>query len=160
MNTSNLCSILTLNAEFQEVVNLFNEAHSLILEILNDQHLRDFVFDATGKHLAIINAGAQITSPSVTVSFLGSDVTNSDNIMQSARYNVAFSLPFWGDNALAECHDFLDVAMLAFFEHELRGNPNPLRRNKVLRISPSIVEQNDDSDSWTVTFEVTVSVFF
>ena len=80
--------------------------------------------------------------------------------MQSARYNVAFSLPFWGDNALAECHDFLDVAMLAFFEHELRVNPNPLRRNKVLRISPSIVEQNDDSDSWTVTFEVTVSVFF
>ena len=121
MNTSNLCSILTLNAEFQEAVNLFNQAYTLILEILNDQHLRDFVFDATGKHLAIINAGAQITSPSVTVSFLGSDVTNSDNIMQSARYNVAFSLPFWGDNALAECHDFLDVAMLAFFEHELRG---------------------------------------
>ena len=126
---------------------------------MNDQYLQDFVFNATGKHLAIINAGAQITSPSVTVSFLGSEVTNSDNIMQSARYNVAFSLPFWGDDALLVLHDFLDVAVLAFFEHELRVNPNPLRRNKVLRLSPSIVEPNDDSDSWTVAFEVTVSVF-
>lgn len=142
-----------------EAVNIYNEAYSLLLEILNDQHLQDFVFDTTGKHLAIINAGAQITSPSVTVSFLGSEVTNSDNIMQTARYNVAFSLPFWGDYALSQCHNFLDVAILAFFEHELRSNPNPLRRNKVLRLSPSIVEQNDDSDSWTVTLEVTVSVF-
>ena len=141
------------------MVNLFNEAHSLILEILNDSYLQEFVFDNTGKHLAVINAGAQITSPSVTVSFLGCEVTNSDNIMQSARYNVAFSLPLWGDDALLVCHDFLDVAVLAFFEHELRNNPNPLRRNKVLRLSPSIVEPNDDSDSWTVAFEVTVSIF-
>lgn len=117
------------------------------------------MFDNTGKHLAVINAGAQITSSSVTVSFLGSEVTNSDNIMQSARYNVAFSLPLWGDDALLVCHDFLDVAVRAFFEYELRNNPNPLRRNKVLRLSPSIVEPNDDSDSWTVVFEVTVSVF-
>ena len=131
-----------------------------MLEILNDSLIQDFVFEATGKHLAIINAGAQITSPSVTVSFAGSDITYSDNVMQSARYNVAFSLPFWGDDALAVCHEFLDVAVRAFFEHELRVNPNPLRHNKVLRLSPSIVEQNDDSDSWTVAFEVTVSIFF
>ena len=131
-----------------------------MLEILNDNLIQDFVFEATGKHLAIINAGAQITSPSVTVSFAGSDITYSDNVPQSARYNVAFSLPFWGDDALAVCHDFLDVAVRVFFEHELRVNPNPLQRNKVLRLSPSIVEQNDDSDSWTVAFEVTVSIFF
>ena len=80
--------------------------------------------------------------------------------MQSARYNVAFSLPFWNDYALSVCHDFLDVAVRAFFEHELRVNPNPLQRNKVLRLSPSIVEKNDDADLWTVAFEVTVSIFF
>ena len=142
------------------MLNIYNEAYSLLPEILNDNIIQDFIVEATGKHLAIINAGEQITSPSVTVSFVGSDINDSDNVMQSARYNVAFSLPFWGDLALSVCHDFLDVAVRAFFEHEIRVHPNPLRRNKVLHLSPSILEPSDDSDAWTVAFEVTVSIFF
>ena len=136
---------------------MYSEVYGLLREILDDEALNDFVFHETGKHLAIIDAGAQISIPAAKITFTGGEISNSDNIMQTARYNVAFMLPFWGTDALRKSHDFMDVAVHAFFDHEQRENP--VRINRVLRISPSITEFDEDSELWTVTFDVAVSIF-
>lgn len=136
---------------------MYSEAYSLLREILDDVALNDFVFHETGKHLAIIDAGAQITIPAANITFMGGEISNSDNVMQTARYNVAFMLPFWGDNALMKSHEFIDIAVHAFFDHEQRESPG--RINRVLRISPSITEFDEDSELWTVAFDVAVSIF-
>ena len=136
---------------------MYVEAYELLREILDDGQLQDYVYRETGKHLAVINAGAQITIPSARIVFGGGDITCSENISQDVRYQVEFALPFWGDNALERCHEFIDVAVKAFFEHEQRDNP--IRVNRVIRLNPSITEQNEESELWTVAFEVTVSIF-
>ena len=136
---------------------MYIEAYELLHEILEDEELNDFIFKETGKHLAIIDAGAQITIPAVNITFLGGEISKADNTMQLARYNVAFMLPFWGASAFRISHEFMDVAIQAFFDHEQRDNP--VRVNRVMRVSPSITETNEESELWTVAFEVTVSVF-
>ncbi|MBQ6664923.1 MAG: hypothetical protein IJM68_04970 [Synergistaceae bacterium] len=137
---------------------MYSEAYSLLREILDDEQLNDYIFNETGKHLAIIDAGAQVTTPAAKISFGGGEISASDNTSQVAGYRVEFALPFWGEDALEQCHSFLDVAVNAFFEHEQRNNP--IRINRVTRINPSITELDGDSDFWTVAFDVTVSVFF
>lgn len=136
---------------------MYTEAYELLREILDDEALNDYVFRETGKHLAIIDAGAQITIPAVKITFSGGQISPSDNVMQIANYNVAFALPSWSADALCKSHKFLDVAVKAFFEHELRDNP--VRINRVLRVNPSIIEENEESDLWTVAFDVAVSIF-
>ena len=136
---------------------MYIEAYELLHEILEDEALNEFIFKETGKHLAVIDAGAQITIPAVNISFLGGEISKSDNTMQLARYNVAFMLPFWSTDAFRVSHEFMDVAIHAFYDHEQRDNP--VRVNRVIRISPSISEIDEESELWTVTFEVTVSVF-
>ena len=140
-----------------EVGNLYIEAYDLLREIIDDKALNDYVFHETGKHLAIIDAGSQISIPAVNITFSGGEISKSDNSIQFARYNVAFLLPFWHSDALRKSHEFLDVAVQAFFDYEQRNFPG--RINRVLRLSPSIIEQDEESQLWTVTFDVTVSIF-
>ena len=125
-------------------------------EILDDTQLDDYIFTETGKHLAVIDAGAQITCPSAKISFNGSSITYSHNTKQEVNYNIAFILPFWGADALEKSHQFLDVAVKAFFNHEIGLNS---MKNEVIRISPSITEQDEESELWTVALDVTVSIF-
>ena len=136
---------------------MYKEAYELLREILDDEILNDYVKNLTGKHLAVIDAGAQITTPAVKITFVGGEISRADNAMQTVRYNIAFFLPFWGTDALEMSHDFMDVAIQAFFDHEQRTNP--ARVNRVLRIVPSIVEEAEDSELWTVAFDATVSIF-
>ena len=136
---------------------MYVEAYELLREILEDEELNAYIFNITGKHLAVINAGAQVTIPSARITFEGGEISCSDNTSQDTRYSVEFALPFWGDDALELSHEFLDVAVRAFFEHEQRDNP--IRINRVVRINPSISEFNEESELWTVAFDVTVSVF-
>ena len=67
-------------------------------------------------------------------------------------------LPFWGDEAFSKCHDFLDIAIRTFFSYQ---SSEPLVRNNiVLRLTPTITEENETSELWTVAFDVTVSIFY
>lgn len=136
---------------------MYLEAYELLLEILQDQELNDFIFAETGKHLAIIDAGAQITIPAVKITFEGGETSYADNTAHEVRYTVNFALPFWSADALRKNHEFLDVAMRAFFGYEQRTNP--IHVNRVQSVNPSITEQNEESEVWIVTFNVTVLVF-
>ncbi|MBR0167727.1 MAG: hypothetical protein IJQ08_03550 [Synergistaceae bacterium] len=136
---------------------MYKEAYELLREILDDETLNEYIFNETGKHLAVIDAGAQITTPSAKITFSGGGISQSDNVMQFANYNVAFAFPFWDANALGKSHEFLDVAVKAFFEHEMRTNS--IHINRVMRVSPSISEYDEESELWTVAFDVAVSIF-
>lgn len=136
---------------------MYVEAYELLFEIFDDDQLQDYVIRETGKHLAIINAGAQITIPSARIIFGGGEITCSENVSQNVSYRIEVALPFWGDNALEQCHEFIDIVVKACFEHEQRDNP--VRVNRVVRLNPSIQEQNEESELWTVAFDVTVSIF-
>ena len=136
---------------------MYKEAYELLREILDDETLNEYIFNETGKHLAVIDAGAKITIPSVTISFGGGETSYADNTPHEVRYTVDFALPFWGANALRKSHEFLDVAIKAFFEHEQRNNP--VRVKRVKSVNPSIRELDEESEIWTVAFDVTVLVF-
>lgn len=136
---------------------MYIEAYELLREILDDEALNEYIFNETGKHLAVIDAGAQITIPAAKITFSGGEISDSDNVMRIANYNVAFALPFWSADALRKSHEFLDVAVRAFFEHEMRDNP--IRTNRVIRVNPSISEYDEESELWTVAFDVAVSIF-
>ena len=136
---------------------MYVEAYELLREILDDEALNAYIFEETGKHLAVIDAGAEITIPSASILFIGGETSYADNTAHEVNYRIEFALPLWGDDALRISHEFLDVAVKAFFEHELRSNP--IRVNRVNSVNPSISEQNAESELWTVAFDVTVSVF-
>lgn len=136
---------------------MYLEAYELLREILADKALDDFVFNETGKHLAVIDAGAQITIPSANIMFTGGATSYADNTAHEVGYKVEFALPFWGDDALRKSHEFLDVAIKAFFGYEQRINP--IHSNIVKTVNPSISEQGEESEVWTVAFDVTVLIF-
>ena len=136
---------------------MYIEAYDLLREILDDKALNEYIFAETGKHLAIIDAGAQITIPSAVITLRGGETSYADNTPSEVRYTVDFALPFWGADALRKSHEFLDVAVKAFFEYEQQHNP--VRVNRVKNINFSITEQDEESQLWTVAFDVTVSIF-
>ena len=136
---------------------MYVEAYELLREILDDVALNAYILKETGKHLAVIDAGAEITIPSASILFIGGETSYADNTAHEVNYRIEFALPLWSDDALRISHEFLDVAIKAFFEHELRSNP--IRVNRVKSVNPSISEQNAESELWTVALDVTVSVF-
>ena len=135
---------------------MFVQAYNLLREILCDETLNAYIFSETGKHLVILDAGAQITSPSAKISLINSSITYSHNSKQEANYRISFALPFWGTDALEKSHHFLDIAIMAFFNHELGAEYS--LKNEVLRINPTI-EEETENELWTVTLDVAVSIF-
>ena len=127
-----------------------------MLEIINDNIIQDFVVEATGKHLAIINSDVQVSASAAKINFIGGNISLADNSIQKVNYNVAFYLPLWDDHAFAECHDFIDHAVLAFANHEIKTRG---KRNYILNLNPSISEQSNDSEDWIVAFDVSISIF-
>ena len=136
---------------------MYTEAYELLREILDDEALNQFILRETGKHLAVIDSGAKITIPSATIIFGGGETSYADNTPNEVRYSVDFALPFWGVDALRKSHEFLDVAIKAFFEHEQRNNP--VHVNRVKSVNPAIIERGEESELWTVSFDVAVLVF-
>ena len=123
-----------------------------MLEILEDERLKEYVLKSVGKKLTVINAGAQVTTPSATISLSGGESTRASNTKQEVNYKISFALPFFGANAFDKCLDFLDFIIPIFFDYRTRSE-------FVKSASPSLIEQNNDIKSWIININVIVEVF-
>ena len=132
---------------------MYREAYKLLREILDDEQLNKYIFEETGKHLAVINAGAKVTAPCVSINLNGGAVTRRTNSNTEIEYLVSFALPFWGTEAFIRCLDFIDFAIPIFFDYRNK-------HNFVFRANPSIKElDTENSQLWTVDILFSVSVF-
>ena len=136
---------------------MYKESYELIREILEDEQLNKYVFETTGKALAVIDSGPQVTMPAAAIVFNGGEVSCAENSMQTVEYDIPFALPYWGADGMKKCHDFLDVAIDAFFSHEQRDSTG--RRNFIVKANPFMMEEEPEEKWWAVTIRVTVSVF-
>ena len=136
---------------------MYKEAYGLIRDILEDEQLNKYVLETTGKALAVIDSGPQVTMPAAAIVFNGGEVSRAENSMQTVEYDVPFALPYWGADGMRKCHDFLDVALDAFFSHEQHSETG--RRNFVVKVNPFMMEEEPEEKWWAVTIRVTVSVF-
>lgn len=139
---------------------MYVEAYSLLREILEDEELNQYVKDSTGKRLAIIDSGPMTTTPAASISFVGGTINRGENSMQGTEYTVTFLMPYWGADGMKKCHALLDVAVEAFFAHELREPAGRnQRRNFVLRVNPTLMEEDPEKKWWIVALQVTISIF-
>lgn len=139
---------------------MYSEAYSLLREILEDEELNQYVKDSTGKRLAVIDSGPMTTTPAASISFVGGWVNRGENTMQETNYMVTFSMPYWGADGMKKCHKLLDVAVEAFFAHEMREPAGRnQRRNWVLLVNPSLMEEDPEKKWWIVALQVTISIF-
>ena len=123
-----------------------------MLEILEDERLKEYVSKNIGKKLTVINAGAQVTTPSATIALNGGECTRASNTKQEVGYKISFALPFFGANAFDKCIDFLDFLTPIFFDYRTRTE-------FIKSVSPSLIEQNNDIKSWIININVIVEVF-
>ena len=131
---------------------MYKQAYQFIREILNDETLNNYILDETGKHLAVIDAGAKVTVPSASILFNGGEFLRRTNSSSEVEFTVSFALPFWGDNAFLRCIEFIDFVSPIFFDYRNR-------HNFILRVNPSINELDDEgSQLWSVDFLLTISV--
>ena len=123
-----------------------------MLEILEDERLKEYFSKNIGKKLTVINAGAQVTTPSATITLNGGECTRANNTKQEVSYKISFALPFFGANAFDKCLDFLDFVIPIFFDYRTRTE-------FVKSASPSLIEQNNEIKSWIININVIVEVF-
>ena len=135
---------------------MYKEAYELIREILEDEKLNEFIQKTTGKRLAIIDSGPKVTFPAAGIMFRGGEISRPDNNMQEVQYDVPFGLPYFDANAMARCHEFLDVAIETFFAHEPHTGGH---RNIVNRVEPPLVEDDPEEKCWTVAVRATIAIF-
>ena len=138
---------------------MYVEAYELIREILEDEELNAYVKESAGKRLAVIDSGPQTTVPAASIAFVGGRVSRGENAMQGADYDVTFHMPYWGADGMRKCHRLLDAAVEAFFSHELGRESGPGRRNFIMSVSPSLMEEDPEEKWWVVTLRVTATVF-
>ena len=124
----------------------------MLLEILEDERLKEYFSKNTGKKLTVINAGAQITTPSATITLDGSECTRASNTKRDVRFTVSFALPSFSSNGFEKCLDFLDFAVPVLFDYRTRTE-------FIKSASPSLIEKNDEIKSWIININVTVEVF-
>ena len=130
---------------------MYKEAFELVQEVLQDREINRYISENTGKNLAVINAGAQVTTPSATVTFANGDFTRAINTKKEVGYNVSFALPFWGNNAFDKCIDFLDFVIPVFFEYRTKNC-------FIKSAAPSVVEQDSERKFWIINIYVIVEV--
>lgn len=134
---------------------MYIEAYDLIREILGDAELEAHVLRTTGKGLTVIDGGPQVTTPAAVITFLGGDISRGENTRQDVSYRVTFAMPYWGADGMRRCHELLDVAIEAFFEHEIRsGNAC---RSYIKRVDPTLVEEDAEGKWWNVGLSAVVS---
>ena len=131
---------------------MYSQAYKLVREILEDEELNAFIFEETGKHLAIIDAGAQITTPAALISFAGGDFSRRSNTNAEVEFTVSFLVPYWGDTAFTRCLEFLDFVVPVFFAYSDTGA-------YVVNASPAIHEPDDVSEQWSIDITLSVKVF-
>lgn len=133
---------------------MYREAYNLLREILDDEQLNKYIVKSTGKHLAVIDAGAKVSAPCVSINLNGGSFTRRSNSNSEIDYLISFALPFWGADAFIRCLEFVDFALPIFFDYRDK-------RNFILRANPSINELDaENSQLWTVDILVTVSVLY
>ena len=130
---------------------MYKEAFELVQEVLQDQEINSYISENTGKNLAVINAGAQITTPSATITFSSGETTRAINTKKEVGYNVSFALPFWGNDAFDKCIDFLDFVLPIFFEYRTK---NCFIKNA----APSVVEQDSERKFWFISINTILEV--
>ena len=123
-----------------------------MLEILEDERLKEYFSKNIGKKLTVINAGAQVTTPSATITLNGGECTRASNTKKEVGYKISFALPLFGANAFDKCLDFLDFLIPIFFDYRTRTE-------FIKSASPSLIEQNNDIKSWIININVIVEVF-
>lgn len=131
---------------------MYSQAYKLVREILEDEELNAFIFEETGKHLAIIDAGAQITTPAALISFAGGDFSRRGNTSTEVEFTVSFLMPYWGDTAFTSCLKFLDFVIPVFFAYSDAGA-------YIVNASPAIHEPDDVSEQWSIDITLSVKVF-
>ena len=136
---------------------MYVEAYELIKEILQDEHLNEHIEEVTGKSLALIDSGPQVTVPAVAIEFRGGEITRPDNHKQEVEYHVIFALPFFGSDSMKLCHDFLDVLVETFFAHEKLTDNG--RNSFVMRLDPLLLEKDPEEDWWTVGVRAAIAIF-
>lgn len=130
---------------------MYKEAYLLIREALDDEQLNQYVFENMGKNLAIINAGAQITTPAANITLSGGTQSRRSNTSNSVEYLISFAMPFFGSDAFDKCLDFIDFAIPIFLEYRTK--------TEFIRIiNPSIIEKDSERDFWIINFNITVEV--
>ena len=130
---------------------MFKEAYSFLLEILLDEEINQHISKYVGKKLSIINAGAQVTSPSATITLNNGECTRASNTNREIGYQISFALPFFGVNSFDKCLDFLDTVIPIFFEY----------RTKTIfikSVSPLVIEHDNEIKSWVININVIVEV--
>lgn len=132
---------------------MYKEVYELIREILKDEALNNYIVEETGKHLAVSDAGAQITSPSASIYFSGGNFSRRSNSSAEVNYTVVFMLPYWGADGFVKCLDFVDFVMPIFFDYKTRTS-------FVMSVNPSINEvEAEGSQDWAVELMLTVSSY-
>ncbi|MBQ7593254.1 MAG: hypothetical protein IJU48_02740 [Synergistaceae bacterium] len=125
-------------------------------EILSDEELNEIVYAETGKNLAVIEAGAQITTPAARIILSGGNYTRASNTRREIEFTIEFYFPFWGSDAFERCLKFLDETIPIFFKY---GSGKNNQDNYILQVTPSITEEDEETETWTVALSVTVSIF-
>ena len=65
---------------------MYREAYNLLREVLDDDQLNQYIFTDTGKHLAVIDAGAKVTAPCASINLNGGSVTRRTNSNAEIEY--------------------------------------------------------------------------
>ena len=123
-----------------------------MLEILEDERLKEYVSKNIGKKLTVINAGAQVTTPSATITLNGGEYTRASNTKREVSYKISFVLPSFSSNGFDKCLDFLDFIIPIFFDYQTKNN-------FIKSASPSIIEQDSEKKFWLININVIVEVF-
>lgn len=131
---------------------MYRKAYDFVTDILRDKQIDDYIFNLTGKHLAVINAGAQFKSPSVQISFNGGNSSRKQNTATPVSYTLSFSLPIWGTDAFLQCVDFIDFVIPIIFDYS-----DGL--SFVANIEPAITEPEEiSSQDWLISLTVTLTI--
>ena len=131
---------------------MFRKAYDFLHDILRDQHLHDYILDLTGKHLAVLDAGAKPSIPNAQLSFLNGSVSRRSNSAMEAAFSVDFALPFGGKYAFENCIDFIDFVVPIFLDYS-EGFAF------VSSVSPVIQEPDElSSQIWHVLLSISISI--
>lgn len=132
---------------------MYKDVYELIQEILRDESLNNYIVGETGKNLAIMEAGAKMTSPSASIYFSGGNFSRRSNSSTEITYTVLFMLPYWRTDGFVKCLEFVDFVLPIFFDYKTRTS-------FVMSVNPSINEmEGEGSQDWAVEFQLTVSSY-
>ena len=131
---------------------MFRKAYDFLHDILRDQHLNDYILDLTGKHLAVLDAGAKPSIPNAQLSFLNGTVSRRSNSAMELSFSVDFALPFGGKYAFENCIDFIDFVVPIVLDYS-EGFAF------VSSVSPVIQEPDElSSQIWHVLLSISISI--